>query len=151
MPKIPRKKFSMNIVETAVSNSSLSTLVAAVKAAGLVEALSGAGPFTVFAPSDDAFAKLPAGTIENLVKPENKSDLTALLQLHVVSGQHMAADLAKMNADVATLGGARVMISSANGDVMVDGAKVVIADVSCSNGVVHVIDTVLTPALTPAE
>jgi len=141
----------MNIVETAVSNPSLSTLVAAVKAAGLVEALSGAGPFTVFAPSDDAFAKLPAGTIENLVKPENKSDLTALLQLHVVSGQHMAADLAKMNADVATLGGARVMISSANGDVMVDGAKVVIADVSCSNGVVHVIDTVLTPALTPAE
>ncbi len=142
------QNFMMNIVELAISTPTFSTLVAAVKAAGLADALSGAGPFTVFAPSDDAFAKLPKGAVEDLVKPENKAKLTALLQLHVVAGKHMAADF--INGDVATLGGAKITIMSKDGHVTVDGAKVETTDIEASNGVVHLIDTVLTPALSPA-
>lgn len=133
-----------DIVDTAVAAGSFSTLVAAVTAAGLVETLKGEGPFTVFAPSDDAFAALPAGTVETLVKPENKDDLTAILLLHVLPGKVMAADVAGQVLDPATAGGATVHVDGTNG-VTVDGATVVSADIVCSNGVIHVIDTVLLP------
>ncbi len=136
----------MNIVEIAAGNPAFSTLVAAVTAADLAGALSGAGPFTVFAPTNDAFAKLPAGTVEDLVKPENKEKLTAILMLHVVSGKHMAADFTDKTADVATLGGATVHVVGKDGAVHVGDAKVVTADLEASNGVIHVIDTVLLPA-----
>jgi uncharacterized surface protein with fasciclin (FAS1) repeats len=134
----------MNIVDVAAGNPALSTLVTAVKAAGLVDALSGAGPFTVFAPTDDAFAKLPEGTVEDLVKPENKAKLVELLQRHVVSGKHMAAEFADTETHVATLGGDKVAVKGKDGAVHVDAAKVSAADVAASNGVIHVIDTVLT-------
>ena len=136
----------MNIVETAAGNPAFSTLVTALKAAELTGALSGAGPFTVFAPSDDAFAKLPAGTVEDLVKPENKDKLTAILMLHVVSGKHMASDFTDKTAEVASLGGEMLHIKGADGSVHVGQAKVSAADVAASNGVIHVIDTVMMPA-----
>ena len=128
-----------DIVDTAVAAGSFSTLVAAVTAAGLVETLKGAGPFTVFAPSDEAFAALPAGTVETLVKPENKDQLTAILLLHVVPGKVMAADVTGQVIDAAT-----VHIDGNDG-VTVNGAKVVAADIDCTNGVIHVIDAVLLP------
>ncbi|WP_431298336.1 fasciclin domain-containing protein [Tabrizicola sp. BL-A-41-H6] len=140
----------MNIVETAAGNPAFSTLVTALKAAGLTEALSGAGPFTVFAPNDAAFAKLPSGTVADLVKPENKAKLVEILKLHVVSGKHMAAEFKDKTADVATLGGEKVQIKSAGGALHVGGAKVGTADVAASNGVIHIIDTVLMPAAVPA-
>ena len=133
-----------DIVDTAVAANTFTTLVAAVTAAGLVETLKGAGPFTLFAPSDDAFAALPAGTVEELVKPENKAKLTAILLLHVVPGKVMAADVAGQVMDPATAGGATVHVDGTNG-VTVDGAKVVTADIECTNGVIHVIDGVLLP------
>ena len=133
-----------DIVDTAVAAGSFTTLVAAVTAAGLVETLKSEGPFTVFAPSDDAFAALPAGTVDELVKPENKAKLTAILLLHVIPGKVMAADVAGQVMDPATAGGATVHVDGTNG-VTVDGAKVVTADIECSNGVIHVIDTVLLP------
>ena len=133
-----------DIVDTAVAAGTFTTLVAAVTAAGLVETLKGAGPFTLFAPSDDAFAALPAGTVEELVKPENKAKLTAILLLHVVPGKVMAADVAGQVMDPATAGGATVHVDGTNG-VTVDGAKVVTADIECTNGVIHVIDGVLLP------
>ena len=133
-----------DIVDTAVSAGSFTTLVAAVTAAGLVDTLKGTGPFTVFAPSDDAFAALPAGTVEELVKPENKAKLTAILLLHVLPGKVKAADIAGQVIDPATAGGATVHIDGTHG-VTVDGAKVVTADIECSNGVIHVIDGVLLP------
>jgi uncharacterized surface protein with fasciclin (FAS1) repeats len=136
----------MNIVETAAGNPAFTTLVAAVTAAGLADALSGPGPFTVFAPTNDAFAKLPAGTVEDLVKPENKAKLTAILMLHVVSGTHMAESFTDKTVDVATLGGAMVHVKGAGGAVHVGKATVVTADLATSNGVIHVIDTVLLPA-----
>ncbi len=136
----------MNIVEIAAGNPAFSTLVAAVTAADLATALSGAGPFTVFAPTNDAFAKLPAGTVEDLVLPANKAKLTAILMLHVVSGTHKAADFADATTDVATLGGEKVTITGKDGSVHVGGAVVVTADLAASNGVIHVIDTVLMPA-----
>ena len=133
-----------DIVDTAVSVGSFNTLVAAVQAADLVDTLKGEGPFTVFAPTDDAFAKLPAGTVEDLLKPENKDKLKAVLTYHVVSGKYMAKDVATMKmAD--TVNGQSVMISMDAGNVMVDNAKVVQADIECSNGVIHVIDTVILP------
>ena len=133
-----------DIVDTAVGAGSFNTLVAAVQAADLVDTLKGEGPFTVFAPTDDAFAKLPAGTVEDLLKPENKDKLKAVLTYHVVSGKYMAKDVATMKmAD--TVNGQSVMISMDAGTVMVDKAKVVQADVECSNGVIHVIDTVILP------
>jgi uncharacterized surface protein with fasciclin (FAS1) repeats len=133
-----------DIVDTAVGAGSFNTLVAAVQAADLVDTLKGEGPFTVFAPTDDAFAKLPAGTVEDLLKPENKDKLKAVLTYHVVSGKYMAKDVATMKmAD--TVNGQSVMISMDAGNVMVDNAKVVQADIECSNGVIHVIDTVILP------
>ena len=133
-----------DIVDTAVAAGSFTTLVAAVTAAGLVDTLKSGGPFTVFAPSDDAFAALPAGTVDELVKPENKAKLAAILLLHVIPGKVMAADVVGQVMDPATAGGTTVHVDGTNG-VTVDAAKVVTADIECSNGVIHVIDTVLLP------
>jgi uncharacterized surface protein with fasciclin (FAS1) repeats len=134
------------IVEVAVGNKSFSTLVAAVKAAGLVETLSGAGPFTVFAPTDEAFAKLPKGTVEELVKPENKEKLTAILTYHVLAGKVMAADAIKLDGKMAaTVNKQEIAIKVKDGKVMINDATVIIADVAASNGVIHAIDTVLLP------
>ncbi len=134
-----------DIVDTAVAAGSFSTLVAAVTAAGLVETLKGAGPFTVFAPSDDAFAKLPAGTVESLVKPENKAQLTKILTLHVMPGKVMAADVTGQKVSPASVGGENLHVDGTHG-VTVNGATVTTADIACTNGVIHVIDTVLMPA-----
>jgi len=146
------------IVENAVNSADHTTLVAAVQAAGLVETLSGAGPFTVFAPTNDAFAKLPAGTVETLLKPENKDQLTKILTCHVVAANALSTDIVKMIADdggmhkIGTVGGCEftaamegdaVKITDGQGNV----ATVTIADVKQSNGVIHVIDTVLLPAM----
>ena len=133
-----------DIVDTAAAAGSFTTLVAAVQAAGLVDTLKGAGPFTVFAPTDDAFNALPAGTVDDLVKPENKDKLTAILLLHVLPGAVQSTDVAGKTLDAETAGGKTVHIDGTDG-VTVDGAKVVTADIACSNGVIHVIDTVLLP------
>ena len=134
-----------NIVEVAAGNESFSTLVAAVKAAGLVEVLAGEGPYTVFAPTDEAFAKLPAGTVEDLLKPENKDKLVAVLTYHVVPGKVMAADVVKLDKATTVQGGAVTIAASAEG-VKVDNANVVMTDVAASNGVIHVIDAVILPS-----
>ena len=134
-----------DIVDTAVSNGSFKTLVAAVKAAGLVDTLKGDGPFTVFAPTDEAFAKLPAGTVENLLKPENKDQLVAVLTYHVVPGKVMSSDIAGKKLEAATAQGTNLDIDASGSAVKVDGATVVAADVEASNGVIHVIDTVVLP------
>ena len=137
-----------DIVDTAVGAKKFTTLVAAVKAAGLVETLKGEGPFTVFAPLDSAFAKLPEGTVATLVMPENKKTLTGILTYHVVSGKVMAADaikVAKGAGKAKTVQGSDIKITLKNGSVYVNGAKVVTADIKCSNGVIHVIDTVIMP------
>ncbi|HZH47775.1 MAG TPA: fasciclin domain-containing protein [Roseococcus sp.] len=135
---------SHDIVDTAVAAGSFKTLVAAVTAAGLVATLKGAGPFTVFAPSDDAFAQLPAGTVESLVLPENKAKLAAILTLHVMSGKVMAADVSGKQLSPASVNGEALHVDGTNG-VTVNGAKVVSADIACTNGVIHVIDAVLLP------
>ena len=132
------------IVETAVAAGSFKTLVAAVQAAGLVETLNGTGPFTVFAPTDEAFAKLPAGTLEMLLKPENKAKLAAILTYHVVPGAVKAADVVKLKT-AGTVNGQRVDIKVDGAKVTVDGAAVTATDIACSNGVIHVIDTVILP------
>ena len=137
------KPASKDIVAVASGAGSFNTLVAAVKAAGLVETLQGAGPFTVFAPTDEAFAKLPKGTLEDLLKPENKEKLVAILTYHVVSGKVMAADVKTMK--VKTVNGKELEVKVADGVVTVDNAKVVKTDVAASNGVIHVIDTVVLP------
>ena len=133
-----------DIVDTAVAAGSFKTLAAALKAAGLVETLKSAGPFTVFAPTDEAFAKLPAGTVETLLKPENKAQLVKILTYHVVPGKVMAADVVKLTS-AKTVEGESVAIKAADGKVMVDGATVAKADIAASNGVIHVIDSVLMP------
>lgn len=133
-----------DIVDTAVSAGSFNTLVAAVKAAGLVETLKGKGPFTVFAPTDEAFAKLPAGTVEMLIKPENKDKLIAILTYHVVAGEVKAADVVKLKS-AKTVNGKEVKIMVMDGKVMVDNANVVKTDIMTSNGVIHVIDSVIIP------
>jgi uncharacterized surface protein with fasciclin (FAS1) repeats len=133
-----------DIVETAVSAGQFQTLVAAVQAAGLVEVLKGEGPYTVFAPTDDAFAKLPAGTVENLLKPENKEQLVAVLTYHVVPGKVMSGDIAGKTAKVATVEGGKLSIDATDG-VKVNEANVISADIEASNGVIHVIDTVVLP------
>lgn len=133
-----------DIVDVAVENGSFNTLVAAVKAAGLVETLKGDGPFTVFAPTDEAFAKLPEGTVESLLLPENKDKLVAVLTYHVVAGKVMAADVVKLDK-ATTVQGQDVMIKTMGGKVMVDNANVVATDVKASNGVIHVIDQVILP------
>ncbi|MDF2372396.1 MAG: fasciclin domain-containing protein [Rhizobiaceae bacterium] len=134
---------SKDIVDTAVEAGSFKTLVAAVQAAGLVDTLKGEGPFTVFAPTDDAFAALPEGTVENLLKPENKDQLTAVLTYHVVPGKVMSGDLSN-NMMAKTVQGGDVTIMT-EGGVTVDGANVVTADIEASNGVIHVIDAVILP------
>lgn len=135
-----------DIVDTAVSAGSFNTLVAAVKAAGLVDTLKGDGPFTVFAPTDEAFAKLPKGTVESLLKPENKDKLVAVLTYHVIPGKVMSSDIAGKKMDVKTVQGANVNVDASKG-VKVNDAKVVAADVDASNGVIHVIDTVIMPPM----
>jgi uncharacterized surface protein with fasciclin (FAS1) repeats len=132
------------IVENAVEADNFKTLVAAVKAAGLVETLSGKGPFTVFAPTDEAFKKLPEGTVAELVKPENKKKLAAILTYHVVPGKVMAKDVVKLK-EAKTAQGGKVKIQVKDGTVMIDNAKVVKTDIACKNGVIHVIDTVILP------
>ena len=131
------------IVGVAAGAGQFKTLVAAVKAAGLVKTLNGKGPFTVFAPTDEAFAKLPAGTVENLLKPENKEKLVAVLTYHVLPGKLMAADLTTTNAK--TLNGKELPIKVDAGKVTVGGANVTKTDIEASNGVIHVIDAVLIP------
>lgn len=137
-----------DIVETAVGAGSFNTLVAAVKAAGLVETLQGEGPFTVFAPTDEAFKKLPAGTVETLLKPENKSQLKAILKYHVVGGSVMAADVVKMTS-AKTVQGQSVNIKVMDGKVKLNDANVVTTDIKCKNGVIHVIDSVILPPQRP--
>jgi uncharacterized surface protein with fasciclin (FAS1) repeats len=134
-----------DIVDTAVAAGTFNTLAAALTAAGLVETLKGEGPFTVFAPTDDAFAALPAGTVEDLLKPENKDKLTAILTYHVVPGKVMSTDLTN-GMKAATVNGAEVTIMT-EGGVMVNDAKVTTADIEASNGVIHVIDKVILPAM----
>jgi len=132
-----------NIVEVAASAGQFKTLVAAVKAAGLADTLSGPGPFTVFAPTDEAFAKLPEGTLDDLLKPENKAKLAGILTYHVVSGKVMAADVKTM--EVETVNGAKAKVKVDGSTVTIDKAKVVKTDIPASNGVIHVIDTVIMP------
>ena len=133
-----------NLVETAAGNDAFKTLVAAVKAAGLIETLAGKGPFTVFAPTNEAFAKLPEGTVESLLKPENKDKLISVLTYHVVPGKVMSKDI-KPSQMVKTVNGQQVSIKLSYGKVSVDGATVTAADVEAENGVIHVIDTVILP------
>src|SRR5512135_2631593 len=133
-----------DIVDTAVAAGQFNTLAAALKAADLVDTLKGKGPFTVFAPTDAAFAKLPAGTVANLLKPENKAKLTAILTYHVVPGAVKAEQVTKLN-EAKTVNGAMVKVSSDAGKVMINDATVVKADIAASNGVIHVIDKVILP------
>ncbi len=141
-----RSESEPDIVDTAISAGSFQTLVAAVQAAGLVETLKGEGPFTVFAPTDEAFEKLPAGTVEELLKPENKDKLTAILTYHVVSGELMAKDVVSMKY-LKTVQGDKIKVSMKDGKAYVDGAQVLKTDIETSNGVIHVIDTVIIPGM----
>ena len=143
---IHETKIDADIVDLAASQDMLSTLVAAVKAAGLVETLKGEGPFTVFAPTNEAFAKLPAGTVEDLLKPENKAKLAKILSYHVVAGKVMSTDL-KNGQMAKTVEGSDVKVSIMNGKVMINNANVIKADVMADNGVVHIIDTVIMPPM----
>lgn len=141
---LPATAGGKDIVDIAVSDGNFKTLVAAIQAAGLVETLKGKGPFTVFAPTDEAFNKLPAGTVESLLKPENKEKLRSILLYHVVAGDVTAAKIMKMSS-AKTLDGQEIKIAVVGGMVMVNDARVIKADVMASNGVIHVIDTVLIP------
>jgi uncharacterized surface protein with fasciclin (FAS1) repeats len=134
-----------DIVDTAIAAGSFKTLVAAVQAAGLVETLKGAGPFTVFAPSDDAFAKLAEGTVADLLKPENKAKLVSILTLHVIPGKVTAADVSGKELSPASVEGESLHVNGKNG-VTINGAKVTSADIHCTNGIIHVIDSVIMPA-----
>jgi uncharacterized surface protein with fasciclin (FAS1) repeats len=133
-----------DIVDTAVAAGSFQTLAKALDAAGLVETLKGKGPFTVFAPTDEAFAKLPAGTLEELLRPENKAKLQAILTYHVVPGRAMAANVVKLKS-AKTVNGQLLSITNSGGTVLVGNANVIKTDILCSNGVIHVIDSVLLP------
>jgi uncharacterized surface protein with fasciclin (FAS1) repeats len=133
-----------DIVDTAVAAGQFKTLASALDAAGLVDTLKGEGPFTVFAPTDEAFAKLPDGTLEDLLKPENKDQLVAILTYHVVPGKVMAADVVKLD-EAKTVNGKMVNIKVKGDTAMVNKAKVTKADIAASNGVIHVIDTVILP------
>ncbi len=139
-----------SIVEVAAGNKDFSTLVAAVKAAGLVDTLSGKGPFTVFAPTDAAFKKLPKGTLEELLKPENKDKLVAILKYHVVAGKVMSKKVVELDS-AKTVQGQKVKIAVKEGSVMINKAKVVKADIPTMNGVIHVIDTVILPKATKGK
>jgi uncharacterized surface protein with fasciclin (FAS1) repeats len=133
-----------DIVDTAVAAGSFTTLATALQAAGLVETLKGAGPYTVFAPTDEAFAKLPAGTLQDLLKPENKSKLQRILTYHVVAGRVTASDVVKLTTARAVSGGS-IDIKTSGGAVRVDNARVVKTDINATNGVIHVIDAVILP------
>ena len=138
------KAAEADIVATAVGAGQFNTLAAALTAAGLVETLQGEGPFTVFAPTDEAFAKLPEGTVEELLKPENRDQLTAILTYHVVAGKVYAADVVKLTA-ATTVNGADVTIAATDAGVTIDAANVIATDIAASNGVIHVIDSVILP------
>ena len=140
----PARATGTDVVDTAVATGQFKTLAAALAGAGLVSILKGPGPFTVFAPTDAAFAKLPAGTVDDLLKPENKARLTAILTSHVVPGRVMAAAVAQLT-EAKTVNGEMVKVRADGGSVMVNDAKVTAADVTASNGVIHVIDTVILP------
>ncbi|ODR92134.1 Nex18 symbiotically induced protein [Sinorhizobium alkalisoli] len=133
-----------DIVDTAAGAGQFQTLAAAIDAAGLTETLKGAGPFTVFAPTDDAFTKLPAGTVENLLKPENREKLISVLTYHVVPGKVMAADVVKLN-EAKTVNGKMVTIKASGDGVMINDANVTATDIDASNGVIHVLDEVILP------
>jgi uncharacterized surface protein with fasciclin (FAS1) repeats len=139
--------FAADIVDTAVEAGSFQTLVAALEAAGLVDTLKGEGPFTVFAPTDEAFAALPEGTVESLLEPENRDQLVAILTYHVVPGAVRSGDLAGQELDVETVQGETVAIDATGGAVTVNDATVVQADIEADNGVIHVIDTVIMPQM----
>jgi len=141
----PAMAAKADIVDTAVAAGSFNTLAAALGAAGLVDTLKSPGPFTVFAPTDAAFAALPAGTVDTLLRPENKGQLTSILTYHVIPGRFAAADLIGKKLAVQTVQGTTVMIDATGGGVRVDGATVTMADVEASNGIIHVIDSVLMP------
>lgn len=134
-----------DIVDTAVGNDNFSTLVTAVTEAGLVDALKGEGPFTVFAPTNDAFAALPDGTVETLLMDENIDQLQAILKLHVVAGKIKSGDIAEGTTEVETLGGETIDVVNTDGTITVGGAEVIMADVYTSNGVIHAIDSVILP------
>ncbi len=134
----------MDIVDTAVAAGNFSTLAAALDAADLIPTLKGDGPFTVFAPTDEAFAKLPAGTVESLLKPENRDQLVAILTYHVVSGKVMAKDVVKLS-EATTVNGSDISIMVKDGKVRINDATVIAADVATSNGVIHIVDTVILP------
>jgi uncharacterized surface protein with fasciclin (FAS1) repeats len=138
--------YAADIVDTAVAAGNFKTLVAAVQAAGLVDTLKGTGPFTVFAPTDEAFAKLPAGTVDDLLKPENKDKLVAILTYHVVPAKVMAADVTGKETMAKTVQGGEITVKGTDG-VTVDGAKVIQADIVADNGVIHVIDGVIMPKM----
>jgi transforming growth factor-beta-induced protein len=150
MPMPTNTPAPQTIVDIAVADGRFTTLVAAVQAAGLVETLAGEGPFTVFAPTDEAFAKLPAGTLEELLKPENKQQLTDILLYHVVAGKVMAADVVNLS-EAETALGEKVAIKVEDGKVFINDAQVIITDIEASNGVIHVIDTVILPPSMTAE
>ena len=137
-------KAAKDIVDTAVSAGQFQTLAAALDAAGLIDTLKGDGPFTVFAPTDEAFAKLPAGTVETLLQPDNREQLIAILTYHVVAGKVEAADVVKLD-QATTVNGADVTITVADSGVQVDSANVIATDIGASNGVIHVIDAVILP------
>jgi uncharacterized surface protein with fasciclin (FAS1) repeats len=144
----PAARAAGNVLEVATSAGQFTTLVAAINAAGLSETLSGAGPFTVFAPTDAAFAKLPAGTVEKLLMPENKAKLASILTYHVVPGRVASSDLAGVTATPATINGGTLTVDASSG-VKINGANVTSPDVAASNGTIHVIDTVLMPPAPP--
>ncbi len=133
-----------DIIDTAAGAGKFNTLVAAIEAADLVSTLKGDGPFTVFAPTDEAFAKLPPGTVDDLLKPENKSKLQAILTYHVVPGKVMAKDVVSLS-EAKTVNGASLMVKADGGKVMIDNAQVTKTDIECSNGIIHIIDTVVLP------
>jgi uncharacterized surface protein with fasciclin (FAS1) repeats len=143
---VTAQAYAADIVDTAVAAGNFKTLVAAVQAAGLVDTLKGAGPFTVFAPTDEAFAKLPAGTIDDLLKPENKAKLVAILTYHVIPGKVMAADIAGKDMMAKSVQGSEIHVMAKSG-VMVDQSNVVKADIAADNGVIHVIDAVMMPKM----
>ena len=143
-PEKPAAAAPADIVDTAVQAGSFDTLAAALTAAGLVDTLKGAGPFTVFAPTDEAFRKLPAGTLDDLLKPQNKAKLSAILTYHVVPGKVMAKDVVSLSS-AKTVNGKELKIAVKDGKVTVDNATVTQTDIECSNGVIHVIDSVVLP------
>ncbi|MBC8142160.1 MAG: fasciclin domain-containing protein [Armatimonadetes bacterium] len=146
--KSTMNKAAGTVVDVAVADPSLTTLVAAIKAAGLVDTLNGSGPFTIFAPSNEAFAKLPAGALEDLLKPENKEKLVSILTYHVVPGNIMAKDVMSMaNPSMPTTVNGKQLTVKTTAPVMINNAGLVKADIAASNGVIHIIDTVLMPEM----